>query len=107
MSDEATLVSNQFLADLNARNYKAAYDLFTPETQATSSASDLKDVQTLADKHGTLFISKSPIWAVSSFNGVTSITLQYKAGQPGQLSEVVVLLKTPSGYRVNGYRYTY
>lgn len=76
--------------------------MFTPQVQARTSAGDLKDMETLVEKHHGVFVNHGqPQWFVQNYNGQTSVRLNYPAQYAkGASAFSLVLVKTGAGYQV-------
>jgi len=108
-SAEAIAVGNSFVDNMGRHNYTAAHALFTPQVQAKTPAGDLKDIETLTEKHHGAFVSHGqPQWNVQSWNGQTSVRLAYPARFTKSGSTVsLILVKTDAGYQVYEAHYEF
>lgn len=77
-SVQAISISNRFIDSMGKHQYQSADALFTPEVQAHTSVSSLKDMETLVEKHyGTYLNHGQPQWNVQTRNGQTNVQLAY------------------------------
>lgn len=108
-SSEAITVGNSFIDAMGQHQYSAARSLFTPDVQTRTPADDLKDMETLVEKHHGAFVHHGqPQWFVQNYNGQTSVRLTYPAQFTKSPSTVsFVLVKTGSGYQVYAAHYDF
>lgn len=106
-SSQATVVGNKFIDSMGQHNFQAAQALFLPQLQARMPAGNLKDIQTLIEKHHGAYVNHSaPEWNVQSLNGQTSVRLIYFMKFTKSNSMITMtLLKTDKGYQVNDIHY--
>lgn len=105
----AIAVGDSFIDNMGQHNYAGARSLFTPPVQAKTTASDLKDVETLVEKHHGAFINHGqPQWGVQSWNGQTSVRLSYPARFTKTNSTVsMIVVETGGEYRVYEAHYEF
>ncbi len=108
-SAEATAAGNTFVDSIGRHNYPAARALMTPQVQAKTSAGDLKDLETLVEKHhGTYVAHGQPQWFIQNYNGQTSVRLTYPAQYTKSSTTIsLVLLQTGKGYQVYDAHYDF
>lgn len=106
-SSEATAIGDRFVDEMGRHNYAAAQAEFTPEVRAKTPAGNMKDIETLVEKHhGTYVAHGKPQWNMQNWNGKTSVRLVYpaqfaKSGSPITLT----LVQTTKGYQVYDAHY--
>ena len=105
----AIAVGNSFIDNMGQHDYAGARSLFTPQVQGKTSADDLKDVETLTEKHHGAFIAHGqPQWNVQNWNGQTSIRLTYSAQFTKSDSTVsMVVVESDGDFRVYEAHYEF
>ncbi len=108
-SAEAIAVGDSFIDNMGQHNFAAARSLFTPQVQASTPAGNLKDIETLVEKHHGAFVNHGkPQWFVQNWNGQTSVRLTYPAQFTRTNSTVsMTLVETSQGYQVYDARYEF
>ena len=105
----AIAVGNSFIDNMGQHNFADARTLFTPQVQGKTSADDLKDVETLTEKHHGAFIAHGqPQWSVQNWNGQTSVRLTYPAQFTKSDSTIsMVVVETGGDFRVYEAHYEF
>lgn len=108
-SSEAIAVGNRFVESMGRHDYQTAQSLFTVQVQATTPPGNLKDIETLLEKHHGAYVSHGqPEWNVQNWNGQTSVRLAYPARFTKSASTISLLLvQTDKGYRVSETHYDF
>lgn len=108
-SAAAAAVGDQFLDSMGQHRYPAARALFAAPVQATTPAGNLKDIETLAEKHHGAYVAHGqPSWYVQNWNGQTRVSLTYLVQFTGGTSPVTMtLVQTPKGYEVTDAHYQF
>ena len=108
-SGAAIAVGNQFVDRMGQHHYPAARALFTAPVQAATPAGNLKDFETLAEKHHGAYLSHGqPAWNIQSWNGQTRVYLNYPVQFARGSSPVnLILVQTPKGYEVTDAHYQF
>ncbi len=108
-SAAATAVGDQFLDSMGQHHYPAARALFAASVQATTPAGNLKDIETLAEKHHGAYVSHGkPAWNVQNWNGQTRVYLTYPVQfARGSSPVTMILIQTPKGYEVSDAHYQF
>lgn len=108
-SAAASIVGDQFLDIMGQHQYPAARALFTAPVQATTPAGNLKDIETLAEKHHGAYVSHGkPAWNVQNWNGQTRVYLTYPIQFTRGISPVTMtLIQSPKGYEVTDVHYQF
>ncbi len=108
-SAAAISVGNQFVDAMGQHRYPAARALFTAPVQATTPTGNLKDIETLAEKHHGAYVRHGqPAWNIQNYNGQTRVSLTYPAQfARGGSSVSLILVQTPKGYEVTDAHYQF
>jgi hypothetical protein len=108
-SSEAIAVGNRFIDNMGRHHYPAADALFTPQVQAKTPADNLKDIETLVEKHhGTYVNHGKPQWNIQSWNSQTRVYLAYPTQFTKSSSTVsLTLVQTDKGYQVYDAHYEF
>ena len=108
-SSEAIAVGNRFVDNMGQHRYQTAQSLFTAQAQATTPLSNLKDIETLLEKHHGAYVSRGqPEWNVQNWNGQTSVRLAYPVKFTKSISTISLLLvQTDKGYQVSETHYDF
>ena len=108
-SSEAIAVGNRFVDSMGRHDYQTAQSLFTAQVQATTPPGNLKDIETLLEKHHGAYVSHGqPEWNVQNWNGQTSVRLAYPAKFTKSGSTISLLLvQTDKGYQVSDTHYDF
>ncbi len=108
-SSETTTAGNRFIDSMGQHNYTTAHSMFTPQIQAKTPASSLKDVEGLVEKHYGAYVNHGePEWNVQNWNGQTSVRLAYPVRFKNGVSTVsLILVQTPRGYQVYDAHYSF
>ena len=108
-SAEAIAAGNRFVDNMGQHNYAAARSLLTPQVQTKTAADDLKDLETLTEKHhGTFVDHGQPQWNIQNWNGQTSVRLAYPAQFTKSSSTVsMTWVRTDAGYQVYEVHYEF
>lgn len=108
-SAAAILVGNSFIDNMGQHNYQTAHSLFTAQVQANTPMGNLKDIETLVEKHhGALVNHGQPQWNVQNWNGQTSVRLAYPVQFTKSNSTVsLTLVQTDKGYQVYDAHYDF
>ena len=108
-SSEAIAVGNRFVDSMGRHNYQAAQSLFTAQMQVTTPPGNLKDIETLLEKHHGAYVSHGqPEWNVQNWNGQTSVRLAYPAQFTKSGSTIsLMLVQTDKGYQVSDTHYDF
>lgn len=103
----AAIVADALITDLKTHDYRSAHSLIATVALPKSTLRDMSIYQQYVEKrNGRLISTGKPQWYISSYNGQTSIRLQYPAQfANGGGSILVVLVPEPNGYRVLAYNY--
>jgi len=108
-SAEAITIGNQFIDSMGQHNYQTSQTLLTSQLQARTPAGNLKDIETLIEKHHGSYVNHGePEWNVQSWNGQTSVRLAYPLKfTKSNTTVTMTLLKTDKGYQVNDTHYDF
>lgn len=108
-SSEAIAVGNRFVDSMGRHDYQTAQSLFTAQVQVTTPPGNLKDIETLLEKHHGAYVSHGqPEWNVQNWNGQASVRLAYPAKFTKSDSTISLLLvQTNKGYRVYETHYDF
>lgn len=108
-SAAATAVGDQFLDSMGQHRYPAARALFTAPVQATMPTANLKDIETLTEKHHGAYVSHGkPAWNIQNWNGQTRVYLNYPVQfARGSSPVTMILIQTPKGYEVTDAHYQF
>ena len=108
-TSQAITAGNSFIDNMGHHNYPAARSLFTSQVQANTPADNLKDIETLVEKHHGAFVNHGkPQWFIQNWNGQTSVRLAYPAQFTKSKSTVsLMLVQTDKGYQVYEAHYEF
>ena len=101
-SSEAITAGNSFLDSMGQHNYSSAHAELVPQIQAKTSLTDLKDMETLVEKHHGSYVAHGKTqWNIQTRNGQTSVRLVYPAQFTKSSSTVsMTVVQTERGYQV-------